>query len=452
MEKNVNIVKGTHDISGIEMDNYRSLYECFSNFAERYGFEEIITPTIEHTSLFARSVGEGSDIVSKEMYTFMDKGDRSITLRPELTAGIMRAIVTNKMTAQRDLPLRLYYLGSCFRYERPQAGRYREFHQFGVESVGVNFATEDLEVISLAKKCLEIVGLEKVKIKINYLGGDETRAAYRQALKDYFKDHIENMCEDCKHRYETNPLRILDCKVPSDRPIIEGAPKILDYLSSEDREKFDFIVTALENLHYEVEIDQTLVRGLDYYTGVVFEFHSNYEEAPDFGALGGGGHYAKLLSELGGPELEGIGFSFGMERLLSLLAALNKRVDPKETLDLFAIGMNEEAINQNFFLCEALRSMGVRTLMNHEVKSMKSLMKFANKMESKLLVILGEDELRDKKYTLKDLTTGEQLTLDHLNCFTEIFNRLAKIREEAQKAYDEEQDENENVEETGGKA
>ena len=443
MEKNINIVKGTHDIYGDDMANYRSLYECFSNLAERYGFEEILTPTIEHTSLFARSVGEGSDIVSKEMYTFMDKSDRSITLRPELTAGVLRAVVTNKMTAQRELPLRLYYLGQCFRYERPQAGRYREFHQFGVEAVGVRFITEDLEVISLAKKCLELVGLDKVKIKINYLGGEESRLAYRNALKEYFKDHIENMCEDCKHRYEVNPLRILDCKVPDDRPIIEGAPKILDYLSAEDKEKFDFMVEALKTLHYDVEVDQTLVRGLDYYTGVVFELHSAFEEAPDFGALGGGGHYAKLLSELGGPELEGSGFSIGMERVISLLAALNRRVDPKETVDVFAIGMTEEAIDQNFFLAEALRSMGVRVQMNHEVKSMKSLMKLANKLESKILVILGEDELQNKTYTLKDLTTGEQKTLEYVDFFNEVFTRLVKIREQQNQVSDEEEDNNE---------
>ena len=443
MEKNINIVKGTHDIYGDDMANYRSLYECFSNLAERYGFEEILTPTIEHTSLFARSVGEGSDIVSKEMYTFMDKSDRSITLRPELTAGVLRAVVTNKMTAQRELPLRLYYLGQCFRYERPQAGRYREFHQFGVEAVGVRFITEDLEVISLAKKCLELVGLDKVKIKINYLGGEESRAAYRNALKDFFKDHIENMCEDCKHRYEVNPLRILDCKVPDDRPIIEGAPKILNYLSAEDKEKFDFMVEALKTLHYDVEVDQTLVRGLDYYTGVVFELHSAFEEAPDFGALGGGGHYAKLLSELGGPELEGSGFSIGMERVISLLAALNRRVDPKETVDVFAIGMTEEAIDQNFFLAEALRSMGVRVQMNHEVKSMKSLMKLANKLESKLLVILGEDELQNKTYTLKDLTTGEQKTLEYVDFFNEVFTRLVKIREQQNQVSDDEEDNNE---------
>lgn len=442
MEKNINIVKGTHDIYGDDMANYRSLYECFSNLAERYGFEEILTPTIEHTSLFARSVGEGSDIVSKEMYTFMDKSDRSITLRPELTAGVLRAVVTNKMTAQRELPLRLYYLGQCFRYERPQAGRYREFHQFGVEAVGVRFITEDLEVISLAKKCLELVGLDKVKIKINYLGGEESRVAYRNALKDYFKDHIENMCEDCKHRYEVNPLRILDCKVPDDRPIIEGAPKILDYLSVEDKEKFDFMVEALKTLHYDVEVDQTLVRGLDYYTGVVFELHSAFKEAPDFGALGGGGHYAKLLSELGGPELEGSGFSIGMERVISLLAALNRRVDPKETVDVFAIGMTEEAIDQNFFLAEALRSMGVRVQMNHEVKSMKSLMKLANKLESKLLVILGEDELQNKTYTLKDLTTGEQKTLEYVDFFNEVFTRLVKIREQQNQVSDEEEEDN----------
>ena len=444
MEKNINIVKGTHDLIDEEMENYANLYRHFSFLATRYGYQEIMTPTIEHTNLFARSVGDSSDIVSKEMYTFMDKGDRSITLRPELTAGVLRAVVSNKMTAQRDLPLRLFYIGSCFRYERPQSGRYREFHQFGVETLGVKYPTEDLEVILLGMRCLEYADLTEIKIKINYLGNDETRNRYREALKEYFKGHIENMCEDCKHRYETNPLRILDCKVESDKEIIKGAPSILDFLSEEDRQKLDTIVDYLTHLQFKVEIDPTLVRGLDYYTGVVFEFHSAYADAPDFGAIGGGGHYSKLLSELGGPELEGCGFSFGMERVIALLSALNKEVDPKQTLDVYFIGMSEEAIRNNIFMAEVLRNAGISVLLNHELRSMKSLMKYASKVNAKYVAIVGEDELDSKSVTIKDMVTGEQKTLEYIQFFQEIFQGVEKKRNE--------QEDEPNEKEEGGKA
>ena len=449
MEKNVNIVKGTHDIIDDEMELYGKLLRSFSFLATRYGYKEIVTPTIEHTNLFARSVGDSSDIVSKEMYTFLDKGDRSITLRPEMTAGVLRAIVSNKMTAQRDLPLRLFYNGSCFRYERPQAGRYREFHQFGVETLGVRLPSEDLEVVLLGIRSLQSAGLDNVKIKINYLGNEETRSKYREALKEYFKDHIENMCEDCKHRYETNPLRILDCKVNEDRPIIDKAPNILDFLSEEDKKVFDFIVKGLEKAKCKVEIDPTLVRGLDYYTGIVFEYHSDYDDAPNFGAIGGGGHYSKLLSELGGPDLEGIGFSFGMERVVALMHALNKKLGADDTIDCYLIGLNEEAIEYNVELADEVRNIGFAVLYNHEVRSMKSMMKYASKIGAKFVAIIGEDELEKKVLTLKDMETQEQTEVDFEHFLSKIIEGLLKKRQ--RQAEEQFKDELDDLKE-GGKA
>ena len=291
----INPVKGTHDIIADEANLYTMIENTAMGIASLYGYKEIRTPVIEHTPLFLRSVGESSDIVNKEMYTFEDKGGRSVTLRPELTAGVMRSIVTNKLYANSDLPLKYCYVGPCFRYERPQAGRYRQFNQFGVEAVGAPSIYQDAEVISIGHRLLNTIGLENVKVLINSLGDEESRKAYKEALREYFSKHIDKMCPDCKRRLEVNPLRILDCKVPEDIEIVKNAPKMTDYLSPASKAYLQAVISILKSIGIETEIDSNLVRGLDYYTGVVFEYHfAKVEGVDNVGALGGGGHYANL--------------------------------------------------------------------------------------------------------------------------------------------------------------
>lgn len=403
----INPVKGTHDIIAEEANTYSGIeYDC-RIIAELFGYSEIRTPIIEHTPLFIRSVGESSDIVNKEMYTFDDKGGRSLTLRPEMTAGVMRSVVSNKLYANADLPLKYFYVGPCFRYERPQAGRYRQFHQFGVEAIGATSYLQDAEVISLGKRVLDSLGIENVKVLINSLGDEESRENYRKALKEYFSKHIETMCEDCKRRLEINPLRILDCKVPEDREIIEKAPKMKDYLSTEAKARFNNVIEALKKVNIEVEIDDTLVRGLDYYTGVVFEYHMN--ENDDVGAIGGGGHYKNLLKEIGGPDLEGVGLSFGMERLYYVFQKANAG-SPLflSGPDFYIMSMGEKAIELSFSLANVLRSNGYAIDMCYEQKSFKSLFKIAERKHSKFAIIIGDDEIEKNELTVKNLKTQEQ--------------------------------------------
>ena len=404
-------VKGTHDLYDEEASLYRDVESHCLFLATLFNYKEIRTPIIEHTNLFVRGVGESSDIVNKEMYTFEDKGGRSVTLRPELTAGIMRSIVTNKLYANADLPLKYFYLGPCFRYERPQAGRYRQFNQFGIEAIGAPSYLQDAEVISIGYRILYMLGIENVKVYINSLGDEESRANYRQALKEYFAKHIDKMCGDCQRRFEVNPLRILDCKVEADQEIIKGAPKMSDYLSSEAKLYLNNVVSLLKEIGIEVIQDDNLVRGLDYYTGVVFEYHVDKVEGLDnVGALGGGGHYAKLLKELGGPDLEGVGLAFGIERLAYVYSHVT---DTKYNIgpDIYVMGMSQEIIDKNFSLCEILRSNGFIVDTNYEVKSLKALLKTAVKKNAKFAMILGEEEVMKGQVSVKNLKTQEQTTI-----------------------------------------
>ena len=404
----INPVKGTHDIVADEANLYSMIEHAAMQVANCFGYKEIRTPIIEHTPLFLRSVGESSDIVNKEMYTFEDKGGRSITLRPELTAGIMRSIVSNKLYATADLPLKFFYLGPCFRYERPQAGRYRQFNQFGVEVVGNPGVYQDAEVIALGHRILDTIGLGEVRVLINSLGDEESRKAYKEALREYFSKHIDKMCPDCKRRLEVNPLRILDCKVPEDIEIVKGAPKMTDYLSPASKAYLNNVIETLKSIGIETEIDTTLVRGLDYYTGVVFEYHlPKIEGVDNIGALGAGGHYANLLAEVGGPSLEGIGLAFGIERLAYVVKTIHN-LDTNFGVDVYLMGMNDEIIKKNFALADMLRGSGFSVESNYEVKSMGSLFKTANRKRAKFAIIVGEDEIAKKEVAVKNLKTQEQ--------------------------------------------
>ena len=401
-------VKGTKDIYNSEAKAYQYVENLMSAVADIYGYSEMRPPILEHTEVFTRSVGESSDVVRKEMYTFFDKGERSLTLRPEFTAGIMRVITQNKLYATQDLPIKVFYNGPVFRYERPQLGRYRQFNQFGVECLGGTNYLHDVEVIALGYTILSSLGLEGVKIKINSLGDAASRDAYRQALKDYFKDKIDNMCEDCKARFETNPLRILDCKVPEDQEVVKGAPKMFDFLSLESKERFDKVLSALEEMEIPFGVDESLVRGLDYYSETVFEYHLISDKGLDYGAIGGGGHYADLIKEFGGPALEGIGFSFGVERVISLLEDNNLIEKDESSCDLYVIPLNAECQPTAMSLVTYLRCESYRADINLEGGKMPAQIKRALRKGAKYALIIGEDEINNETIIVKDLANNSQ--------------------------------------------
>lgn len=428
-------VKGTHDVFGDENNAYEKVESLMKSIAEIYAYQGVRPPVLEHSPVFVRGVGEGSDIVRKEMYTFEDKGGRELTLRPEFTAGIMRLVVQNKLYATNELPLKLYYVGPVFRYERPQLGRYRQFNQFGVESIGHNSPLNDVEVIVLAYTILCSLGLENVKIKINTLGDEESRTNYRNALKGYFADHIENMCVDCKSRFEINPLRILDCKVPDDRPIIEKAPRIGNYLSEASQERFDQVLAALEALQIPYEIDQNLVRGLDYYSETVFEFHYKSKEGNDYGAVGAGGHYGKLMSELGGPDLPGVGFSFGIERIVSVLKDDDLLEGVENSVDAYIMPLDQDSMVYAQEVAVILRnSGGYKVDMCFDNVKLGNMFKRAGNKKAKFAVIIGENEVKEETVVIKDLAKQEQITV-------KIEELIEKFDELYEASYSEEEEE-----------
>lgn len=423
-------VKGTHDIIGEEANAFIAVENLMRQVCDVFAFNEVRPPVLEHSELFTRSVGESSDVVRKEMYTFLDKSERSLTLRPEFTAGIIRLIVQNKLLATNELPLKCYYNGPVFRYERPQLGRYRQFNQFGVESVGCNNPLNDIEVITLAYTILQSLSLENVTIKINTLGDEESRQAYKDALRNFFAEHIENMCPDCKSRFELNPLRILDCKVPEDQEIVKGAPKMSNFLSEAAREKFDLILNTLQAMDIPYEIDDTLVRGLDYYSDVVFEFHYTSKQGNNYGAIGAGGHYDRLVKELGGPDLPGVGFSFGVERIVSVLKDDGLLPDVGQSVDAYVMTMGEAAQVVGMQAANALRMYGVITDYCFDSVKLGIMFKRAEKKNAKVAVIIGENEVNNNKVIIKNMATKEQNEVDCDNMVDEVIHILQELEHE----------------------
>ena len=420
-------VKGTKDIFNKEAEMFEYVETVMKSIAATYGFKNMRPPLLEHSEVFSRAVGESSDVVRKEMYTFLDKGGRSLTLRPEFTAGIMRLIVQNKLYATEDLPIKAYYHGPVFRYERPQLGRYRQFNQFGVESVGVNSYFHDVEVILLGYITLLNLGFEGLKLKINTLGDDESRTNYKNALKAFFEDKIANMCEDCKQRYEINPLRILDCKVPADQEIVKSAPKMRDYLSTESQIRFNLVLQELEQSGIEYEVDDTLVRGLDYYSETVFEFHFVSDKGVNYGAIGAGGHYDKLVKEMGGPSLEGVGFSYGIERVVSVMQDNNlfEGILSDQSLDAYIIPMDPLYNTNALDVALALRANGYRVEVPYDGGKVASLIKKANRKGARIAIFIGEEEVRSDSLSIKDLKFNKQENIalgDLLTYVDEIFN------------------------------
>lgn len=407
-----NAPKGTHDIYGDDARGYDYIEQVLKGVADTYGFDEMRTPIFEQTDLYQRSVGESSDVVRKEMYTFNDKGGRSMTLRPELTAGIMRSIVSNKLYAtMQDLPIKTWYLGPIFRYERPQAGRYRQFSQFGIESVGVTSFYSDVEVIMLGYDALKMLGFENIELRINTLGDKESRNRYREALRQYFAHDIDHMCEDCKQRYEINPLRILDCKVPEDQEIAKKAPKLRDFLSEEAEDYFEKILSLLDDYEIPYVIDDNLVRGLDYYSHVVFEFHYTSKTGKNLGAVGAGGHYGDLLHEIGGPQMEGVGLAFGVERIYQLMTEDGLLENQCDHYDISVMALDASALPLCFDLTTALRANGYRVDMMMEAKGIKPQFKRAERKHAQVALIVGQNELDQKHVILRDFIKQEQYSV-----------------------------------------
>ena len=405
------VVKGTHDVILEEATKYSYVEEVLTKIATLYNYKEFRTPIIESNELFNRSVGESSDIVRKEMYTFLDKGNRLITLRPEMTASTIRSMVNAKLFANNDYPIKAYYLGPNFRYERPQQGRYRQFNQFGIECCGVNNFYRDVEVIALGYNALKMLGFTNLKLKINSLGDQETRNDYKKALTSYFGEKIEQMCEDCKERYTKNILRILDCKVENDQEIIKDAPTLDKFYSKNAKEHFDNVLKALDEIGIEYEIDHSLVRGLDYYTGVVFEYHYTSKLGKNYGAIGGGGHYANLIKEIGGPDLEGVGLALGIERLVNVMNDDNLFDSLEEGLDIYIMPLGEKAINESNKIANFLRLNGYSCDICLESKNFGQMFKKAQRRNAKYALIIGDNELESKNVVVKDLALEKQETV-----------------------------------------
>lgn len=398
----INIPKGTKDILPKESFKWHKVYDVTRLLARKYNLKEIATPTFEHTELFVRGVGEGSDMVNKEMYTFLDKGDRSITLKPEGTAGVARSVIENSLYADA-LPLKLYYITSCFRYERPQAGRLREHHQFGVELYGADTAVSDIEAISIAMDFYKQFGVEPI-VRLNTLGCEKCRSNYIEKLKEYYKPHLHEMCEDCRVRYEKNPLRILDCKVASCKEITKGAPRLLDCVCDECKAKFNNILSLLDSVGIKYEVDDRLVRGIDYYTNLVFEFYDT-DKTLGQSALGAGGRYNNLVGDLGGKPTPVVGFGIGIERLLNYVEAKGKNIENNENVDYFVVSMVDNPYTLH--VVKYLREKGYNVDFDLLERSVKAQFKYANKINAKYTITIGEDEKKSGKLSIKDMSTGQ---------------------------------------------
>jgi histidyl-tRNA synthetase len=402
------IPRGTQDILPGEVEKWQYVEKIARDICKRYNYHEIRTPIFEHTELFLRGVGDTTDIVQKEMYTFEDRAGRSMTLRPEGTAPVVRSFVENKMYGNPNQPIKLYYIGPMFRYERPQAGRFRQFVQFGVEAIGSNDPAIDAEVIAMAMELYRSLGLKKLRLVINSLGDVETRKAHRQALIDHFKNRIHELCEDCQVRLEKNPLRILDCKKDRDHELMATAPSILDYLNDESRHYFEKVKAYLTKLGIPFEVDPRLVRGLDYYHHTTFEIMSDAEGFGAITTLCGGGRYSGLVQEIGGPETPGIGFALSIERLLAALDAEGITLPISEGIDCYVVAVGEKAKDESVLLVHELRKAGIVADKDYQDRKIKAQLKAADRLNAKFVAILGDDELAKEVINIKEMSTGEQ--------------------------------------------
>ena len=400
-----NAPRGTKDILPDSVGDWNYVEGEIRELCRRFGYSEIRTPIFEHTELFQRGIGEGTDVVDKEMYTFTDRGDRSITLRPENTASAVRAYLQNKLYAESNL-VKLFYIGSMFRYDRPQAGRMREFHQFGVEALGEANPAVDAEVILLAMSLLEGLGLKDLELSINSVGCPKCRSKYRTMLQDFFRDKLDDLCEDCRSRFDRSPLRILDCKKDSDKPYMADAPKITDCLCDECSDHFARLKEHLANAGISFQHDPRLVRGLDYYTKTAFEI--KYPPLGAQSAVAGGGRYDGLIEEMGGNPTPAVGFATGLERLLLALESQNLLPEKNRSVDAYVVALGEAAQSEGFKLLNNLRRAGLSAAMDFAGRSMKAQMKQANKLGARYALILGDDEIAQGVVMLRSMADSQQ--------------------------------------------
>lgn len=421
--------RGTQDILPGQSAKVRYVEQTALELAGLYGFKEVRTPTFEHTELFDRSVGDTTDVVQKEMYTFTDKGGRSVTLRPEGTAGVVRSVMEHSLLSE-SLPVKTCYISNCFRYEKPQAGRWREFTQFGVEMFGPAAPDADAEVIALAHEILTALGGADLTLKLNSIGCPDCRADYHKALKEYFTNNAENLCETCKGRLDKNPMRILDCKSPVCGEIAKGAPKVLDYICDHCRDHFDGVKARLSGAGIGYEITPTLVRGLDYYTNTVFEFVSSSIGAQ--GTVCGGGRYNGLVETLGGSPTPALGFGMGIGRLLLVMESSGAPSPEEKRCDVYFAPLGEKARQRAFELTRLLRTEGFFAETDLMGRSLKAQMKYADKLGASYTLVIGDNELLEGVGRLKNMKTGEQSEAPLSDDFVQtIYNKtLAEAVEE----------------------
>ena len=414
--------KGTEDVLPKDAYRWQFVENIFREEARAFGYKEIRTPVFEHTGLFERGVGSTTDVVQKEMYTFETKGHDSLTLRPEGTAGAARAVLEHGVFND-PLPIKAYYLVSCYRYERPQSGRQREFHQFGTECYGSNSPVADAEMITAAKSIFDRLQLKNIRLEINSIGCPSCRREYHKALKAYFSQYRDDLCEDCKDRLERNPMRLLDCKVPHDHALAQNAPVGLDYLCDECKDHFEKVKAFLSANGVEFTVNPKIVRGLDYYTKTVFEFICD-----DIGAQStvcGGGRYDGLMEELGGNPMPGLGFGMGIERLLLTLDAQGIEIPKPDTCDVFIASLGEDAAAKASALAMTLRRAGLYAEFDVVGRGLKAQMKYANKLGAKFSVVLGDNEIEENKANIKNMQSGEQTEIslspdEFLDSFTQL--------------------------------
>lgn len=402
-------IKGTKDVLPKDVHKNQYIEATALDIASKFGYKEIRTPVFEHTELFQRGVGDTTDVVQKEMYTFDDKGGRSITLRPEVTAGAVRSYLENGL-CNEALPQKVCYLTSCYRYEKPQAGRLREFHQFGVECFGSASPLADAEIIALAKSLFDTLGVKDLSLEINSIGCPTCRAEYHKALKEYFSSRKDELCNTCKSRLDRNPMRILDCKSPICHEIAEGAPVVIDYLCDECKEHFENVQKYLKAQNIEYTINPQIVRGLDYYTKTVFEFVSNSIGAQ--GTVCGGGRYDGLVEELGGQHTPSLGFAMGIERLMLLMEAQGCEFPEAEKPDLFIVALGEKATLKAVEIAKDMREEGFSALLDLNQRSVRAQMKYADKLGAKFNVVIGDNEVEAKTAKLKNMQTGEETEIN----------------------------------------
>lgn len=400
--------KGTYDVYGEYGKKILYLEDLIKSLMEKYNYEYFRTPLFESSELFHRGVGETTDIVTKETYDFVDRGERNMTLRPEGTAGIVRSFIENKMYGRADMPVKAWYYGPMYRYERPQSGRFREFYQFGVEAFGSNDPALDAEIISIPVRFYQLLGLKNIKVNLNSLGDSESRANYREALVEYFKTFIGSLCEDCQERFLKNPLRILDCKVDADKDIMKNAPKMIDYLNETSREHFLKVQEYLKAMNIDFVVNPKVVRGLDYYTHTVFEVEASVEGFGSSNVLGAGGRYDNLVENIGGPKTCGVGFALGLERLLTALEFENINVLDDNSIDAYIIPMSINEKDYALNIVNNLRMNGFKVDCDYMNRNLKSNFKQAERLNSRYIIIIGEEEKNSQILTVKNNETKEE--------------------------------------------